>query len=78
MFDELAVHTAKFWEALRSLRAPSGLREDEFERFSLMVIGLTCVAQSPGPWLDEVNGRARITFEALRTVARYQDENQFR
>ena len=78
MFDELAVQTAKFWEALRSLRAPSGLREDEFERFSLMVIGLTCVAQSPGPWLDRVNGRARTTFEALKSVARYQDENQFR
>lgn len=78
MFDELAVQTAKFWEALRSLRAPSELREDEFERFSLMVIGLTCVAQSPGPWLDRVNGRARTTFEALKSVARYQDENQFR
>lgn len=78
MFDERAVQTAKFWEALRSLRAPSGLREDEFEQFALMVIGLTCVAQSPGPWPDEVTDRARKIFELLRTAPPYQDERRFR
>lgn len=78
MFDERAVQTAKFWEALRSLRAPSGLREDEFEQFALMVIGLTCVAQSPGPWPDEVTDRARKTFEVLRAAPLYQDEDRFR
>lgn len=78
MFDERAVQTAKFWEALRSLRAPSGLREDEFEQFALMVIGLTCVAQSPGPWPDEMTDQARNAFEVLTTAAPYQDEDRFR
>lgn len=78
MFDEGAVQTAKFWEALRSLRVPSGLREDEFEQFALMVIGLTFVAQSHGPWSNEVTYQARETFEVLRTAAPYQDENRFR
>ncbi|WP_313250754.1 AAA family ATPase [Stenotrophomonas indicatrix] len=77
MFDERAVQTAKFWEGLRSLRALSGLREDEFEQFALMVIGLTCVAQSPGPWPDEVTDRARKDLEVLRTAGPYRDENQF-
>lgn len=78
MFDERDVQTAKFWGALRSLRAHSGLREDEFEQFALMVIGLTCVAQSPGPWPDEVTDRARKTFEVMRTSPPYQDEERFR
>lgn len=78
MFDERAVLTAKFWEELRALRAPSGLREDEFERFALIVIGLICVAQSSGPWPDEMTDRVRKTFEILRTVDRYSDEDRFR
>lgn len=78
MFDERAVQTAKFWEALHSLRAPSGLREDEFEQFALLVIGLTCMAQSPGRWPDDVTNGARRAAEFLRTSAPYQDESRFR
>lgn len=78
MFDERAVQTAKFWEALRSLRVPSGLREDEFERFALIVICLTCVARSPGLWPNEMDDRARETFMILATVDSYQDESRFR
>ncbi|WP_398305810.1 AAA family ATPase [Zoogloea sp.] len=78
MFDERAVQTAKFWEELRALRAPSGLREDEFERFALIVIGLTCVARSPGPWPDEMTHRAREIFMILTTIDPYQEENRFR
>lgn len=78
MFDERAVQTAKFWEKLRSLRPQSGLREGEFEQFALLVIGLTCVAQSPGPWPDEMTNRTRRAVEILTTAAPYQDENRFR
>lgn len=78
MFDERAVQTAKFWEELQSLRAPSGLRVDEFEQFALMVIGLSCVAQSPGLWPSEVTDRARTTFDVLRNAAPYQDDERFR
>lgn len=78
MFDERAVQTAKFWDALRSLRASSGLREDEFEQFALMVIGLSCVAQLPGLWPNELTDRARMTFEVPRNAAPYQEEDRFR
>ncbi|CAE6827627.1 AAA family ATPase [Xanthomonas arboricola] len=78
MFDERAVQTAKYWEALQSLRAPSGLRESEFEQFALVVIGLICLAQSYGPWPEEVTDRARENFEALRAAASYRDESRFR
>jgi predicted ATPase len=78
MFDERAVQTAKFWEALRSLRAPSQLREDEFEQFALTVIGLTCMAKLPGPWPDELTDRTREAFDILTTEAPHLDEDRFR
>lgn len=77
MIDERAVLTAKFWEALSSLRARSGLREGEFEQFALMALGLTCVAQSPGPWPEEVTDRARRAFEVLRAAEAQRDERRF-
>jgi len=78
MFDERAVVTAKFLEELRSLRGPSGLREDEFERFALIVIGLTYVARSPGAWPGDMTGPVRKAFEFLITLEPYQDESHFR
>lgn len=78
MFDEKAVQAAKFWDALRSQLVPSGLREDEYEQFALMVIGLVCVAKLPGPWPEEVTDRAKRDLEALRTSAPYQDMQRFR
>lgn len=78
MFDERAVQTAKYWAELQSLRAPSGLSESNFDQFALAVIGLACLAQSSGPWPDEVADRARENFEALRAAASYQDDSRFR
>lgn len=78
MIDERAVQSAKFWEELRSVRVQSGLRESEFELFALMMLGLTCVADSLGPWPVNVTHRAQKTFEFLRTAARYRDEDKLR
>lgn len=78
MIDERAVQSAKFWEALRSLRDPSKMREGEFEQFALMVLGLTCVAQTPGSWPVEVTERARNAFEMMRTAEDHRDEDRFR
>ncbi|SIR08524.1 AAA domain-containing protein, putative AbiEii toxin, Type IV TA system [Aromatoleum tolulyticum] len=78
MIDERAVVTAKFWEALRSLRASSGLRESEFEQFALMVLGLACVAESSWRWADEAVVRTRRFFELLNTEGPHWNEAQFR
>lgn len=77
MIDERAVQTAKFWEALRLLRVPSGLREGGFEQFALMVLGLTCAAHSPGFLTGEVTDQVRKAFEVLSTANPPQDEHQF-
>lgn len=76
MIDERAVLTAKFWEALRSLRAPSRLREGEFEQFALMALGLACVVQLH---LRRPNDRVRKTFDTLLNADEaLRDQNHFR
>ncbi|SOU05861.1 AAA family ATPase [Xanthomonas arboricola] len=78
MFDERSVQTAKFWEALRSQGAQSGLREDEFERFALMVVGFACLAQSPAPLSPETTDQARKIFEVQTAAEPYLYESRFR
>jgi len=77
MIDEQAVLTAKFWEKLRLLHGPSGLREAEFEQFALIVLGLVCVAQSPGRWSEDVANRARKALSDLRIAEAHRDQHQF-
>lgn len=71
MIDEQIVVTAKFWEALRTLRASFGLRDDEFEQFALMVPGLYCVKKHPlflFQKLNWVREKAQIVFEISETM----------
>jgi hypothetical protein len=75
MIDERAVLTAKFWEALRSRRAPSSLREGEFEQFALMVLGLVCSAELPGLRLNRPMQEA---LGAMSTVEAQRDKDIFR
>ncbi|ALL70291.1 hypothetical protein K788_0001365 (plasmid) [Paraburkholderia caribensis MBA4] len=77
MIDERAVTTAKFWEALRSLRPASGLPDSEFEQFALIVLGMACVARSHGPWPDELTVPVRKAFEDLTAGAAHRDEHRF-
>lgn len=78
MIDERAVHAAKFWKSLSALHVHSKLSESEFEQFTLMVLGLTCVALSPGRWRDELTFRARESVEALRAEVRNRDDESLR
>ncbi|MDR6667084.1 AAA family ATPase [Rhizobium sp. 1399] len=78
MIDERAVVTAKFWGALRSRRALSRLREEEFDQLALMVLGLAYVAQSPDYFPSEFIDRAQDLFDMLRKSEVLVDEDRFR
>ncbi|MBR8207782.1 ATP-binding protein [Burkholderia cenocepacia] len=77
MIDERVVQTAKFWEKLRLLRGRTGLREDEFEQFALMVLGLVCVTRSPDLWPDPRANQIRYNFDVLMTAAKRREERHF-
>jgi predicted ATPase len=78
MIDERAVLAAKFWGALRQLRALSGLREGEYEEFALTVLGLSCMRELHDYWADEpfehTASRLSKVFDDLREA---RDENRF-
>jgi len=78
MIDERAVGTAKFWEALRALRAASGLREAEFDQFALVTIGLTCMSQWQLHWSREMTQSAQTAYEMLMSPESQQDVGRFR
>ncbi|HDV6325688.1 TPA: ATP-binding protein [Burkholderia cenocepacia] len=76
MIDERVVQAAKFWEKLRVLRVRSGLREDEFDQFALIVLGLVCLTRSPDLWPDMMANDMRYNFSVLMTAA-HRDEHNF-
>ncbi|WP_321901760.1 AAA family ATPase [Burkholderia cenocepacia] len=77
MIDERVVQAAKFWEKLRLLRVRTGIREDEFEQFALMVLGLVCVTRSPDLWPDQAANEIRYNFDVLMTAAKRREEHHF-
>lgn len=83
MFDERAVQTAKIWKELGALRASSGLREEQFEQFTLMVIGFILLEQSIKYTTFQMISRKLANqesenFNGLTTQSFYNYEGDFR